>query len=159
MHRVLQVFFLSTGTQDGKNSDRIRIACKSDMAGLLKTWFSVKNFTEKSRLFYHFNSLKIGLIHTPTACLLKKLISLSICIHNRQSNSAAYVKAIMDVKKSAKATADVKPLKIKKRPKSSWHFAIFQWSSLLKITFLVAQPCQIYRLWNSYPKWTLTTTF
>ena len=49
------------------------IACKSDTAGLLKTWFSVKNFTKKSQLFYHFNGLKIGSIHTPTACLLKNL--------------------------------------------------------------------------------------
>ena len=53
-------------------SDKNRwfIACKSDTAGLLKTWFSVKNLTENSRLFYHFNGSKIGSIHTPTACLL-----------------------------------------------------------------------------------------
>ena len=58
------------------------IACKSDTAGLLKTWFSVKKFTEKSWLFYHFNGSKIRSIHT----------------------------------KSAKATADIKPLKIKNAP-------------------------------------------
>ena len=43
--------------------------------------------------------------------------------------AAAYVnlgvKAITDVKKSAKATADVKPLKIEKRPKSSWQLCDF----------------------------------
>ena len=40
------------------------IACKSDTAGLLKTWFSVKNFTEKLRscvlvlgLFFIFDGL------------------------------------------------------------------------------------------------------
>ena len=41
---------------------------------------------------------------------------MSICIHNCQSNLAAYVKkavkAITDVKKSKKATADVKQLKV-----------------------------------------------
>ena len=106
------------------------IVYKSDTAGLLKTWFSVKNFTEKSRLFYHFNGSKIGSIHTHTACLLKKLIFLSICIHNCQSNSTAYVKkavkAITDMKKSAKATADIKPLKIKNAPNQADNFAIFQ---------------------------------
>ena len=65
---------------------------------------------------------------------------MSICIHNGQSNSAAYVK------KAAKATADTKPLKMKNAPNQADNFVIFQWSSLLKITFLVAQPCQIYKL-------------
>ena len=53
----------------------ILIVCKSDTAGILKMWFSVKNFTEKLRLFYHFNGSKIGSIHTSTACLLKKTYS------------------------------------------------------------------------------------
>ena len=57
----------------------------------------------------------------------------------RQSNSAGYVKkavkAITDVKKYAKATADIKPLKIKNAPNQADNFEIFQWSSLLKITF------------------------
>ena len=104
------------------------IACKSDTAEPLKTWFSVKNFTEKLRLVYHFNNSKIGSIHTPTACLLKKNYFLSICIHNCQSDLAAYmkkaVKAITDVKKSA----DVKPLKIKNAQNQADNFAIFQWS-------------------------------
>ena len=84
--------------------------------------------------------------------ILIQVVSLKIlfiCIHSCQSNLAAYVKAITDVKKSAKAFADIKPvnlLKIKNTPNQAYNFVIFQWSSLLKITFSVAQPCQIYRL-------------
>jgi hypothetical protein len=55
---------------------------------------------------------------------------LHIGIYNRQTNSAAYVKkavkAITGVKKSTKATADVKPLKIKNAPNQADNFAIFQ---------------------------------
>ena len=72
-----------------KEAKFLKIVCKSDTAGLLKTWFSVKNFTEKLRLFYHFNGSKIVSIHSHTACLLKKRIFLSICVHNSQSDSAA----------------------------------------------------------------------
>ena len=71
----------------------IFIACKSDPAELPKSWFSVKNITEKL-----WNcQLDLGRF---------LFIFLYICIHNRQSNSAAYVK------KAVKATADIKPLKI-----------------------------------------------
>ena len=61
----------------------------------------------------------------------------------RQSNSAGYVKkavkAITDVKKYAKATADIKPLKIKKRPKSSWQLRNFSVKFFTENHVLVAQ--------------------
>ena len=94
--------------------------------------FSPKNIKElnwKITTVLLLTVWKISSIHTPTACLLKKLIFWSICIHYHQSDSALYVekavKAITDMKKSAKATADVKPLKVKKRPNQTENFAIF----------------------------------
>ena len=61
-------------------------------------------------------------------------------INQAAENVNLGVKAITDMKKSAKATMDVKSLKIKNAPNQADNFAIFQWSSLLKITFSVNSP-------------------
>ena len=78
----------------------------------------------------HFNGSKTWVNpHFYSLSLKKTLFFLSICIHNFQSNLAAYVKkavkAITDVKNSAKATAEVKQLKIKNAPNQAYNFEIF----------------------------------
>ena len=110
----------------------ILTACKSDSAKLPKINFSVALLTENSQ-----------------SCRLD--LGRFLAYLNGREHKLG-VKAITDVKKSAKATADVKPLirsvdwpnfrtvKIVKL------VANFQWAELPKSWFSVALPGQIYRL-------------
>ena len=98
------------------------IACISDPAELPKSWFSVALFTENSR------SCRLDLGRFLAYLMNLMALKAATNVNQVALNINLCVKAITDVKKSAKATAN------------------FQWCHSPKINFSVALPGQIYRL-------------
>ena len=85
------------------------IAWKSDAGGLLKTWFSVKNFTEKSRTcqfdfgrFFYFQWFDVrvglrGLFHIRDGLHIRRRVWLTIMNANRQKISVFFKRQAVGV--------------------------------------------------------------
>ena len=124
----------------------ILIACKSDLAELPKIYFSVALLTENLR------SCRLDLGRFLAYLMTLMALKAAADINQAAANVNLGVKAITNVKKSAKATADIKPLTRSvdwpnfQTIKMVKLVAIFEWAELPKSLFSVARPGQIYRL-------------
>ena len=129
------------------NAYRRLIACKSDPAELPKSWLHHWKICEVVSLI-----LDVFLAYLVNL----KAFKVAADINQAAANINLGLKAITDMKKFSKATADVKPLKSTLtrslgRPnfrtiKMVKLVANFQWCHRPKINFRVAPPGQIYRL-------------
>ena len=132
-----------------ENTQLSLIACKSDPAELLKKWFSVNNITEK------FANCRLDLGYFLAYLMTLMALKAAADVNQAAANVNLGVKAITDVKKSKKATGDVKPLKSTLTRSVDWpNFRTVKMVKLVvnfqgchwpKINFSVALLGQIYR--------------